>query len=119
MRKFDSALGHIKQISSERNTTQKYNETNDILAVLKPIKKKLLGQNSNTLILNEDAVTAALNQSHQDDWQQFKNGLINLVEKLEGEHQSFSEYDVMILEDVADALDMECASLFRQMSGRA
>ena len=86
---------------------------------MKPIKKKLLGQNSNTLILNEDAVTAALNQSHQDDWQQFKNGLINLVEKLEGEHQSFSEYDVMILEDVADALDMECASLFRQMSGRA
>ena len=116
LRQFNSTLRSLKNTGV--NSKISPSEKNNLLEVLSPISEKIKGKQANVFGVNERALVDSLHQRHPTDWQQYKDSIISITNKLESEDSSITENDIMVLEDVADALDAECANLFRKISGR-
>ncbi|MEM2161121.1 MAG: hypothetical protein QXN55_09230 [Candidatus Nitrosotenuis sp.] len=117
LRQYNTSLRLLNK-KVETSSRINENEISGLLFVLKPIVKKLSGLNSSTIGLNERALVDSLNQRHLTDWQQYKDRLVNITANLESNVPHVSKEDLSALEDVADALDVECANLFRSISGQ-
>lgn len=75
-------------------------------------------RNFQSLSIDEHSIVEILQQRHSKDWQEFKTQIIRLTKKLELSEPRLTNENFDLLEDIADALDAECAELFKRMSGR-
>jgi hypothetical protein len=100
------------------NLQEREIELEKMLAVLKPISEMLNGRLSNAMDFDEHEVLEILQSRHTEDWQAYKTRLLRLVEKLTARETDFVDEDFEALNDVADAVDTQCATLFKKISGR-
>ena len=90
-----------------------------MLRILDPIKQNLEGELSQSISIDEHSVTEILRQKHDRDWQQFKKSVLEITLKISEGKANFSVSEIEILDEIADAVDMECAQLFKKISGRS
>jgi hypothetical protein len=87
--------------------------------VLKPVTEVLNGTLSGTAIFDEQFLVSTLRQRSTREWQLRRTEIIELTQKLMSGKYALSANDLSILNDVADAMGTECASLFRRIGGRS
>jgi hypothetical protein len=119
LRLFDEALRYFKQSKAKSDSDQAPVQRGKLLSVLRPVTELLQGRLSDSRDFDEQNVVETLQRRHPQDWQRFRTQMVQLTVKLKSAQTSLGKDDFVILNDVADAIDTECASLFRRMSGRA
>ena len=100
-------------------------EVRSLLDVLVPLDRHIRGMPHYSLGVNSRGMSEFLRLRHRNAWPGIRDSLLSLTERLEkggGAGAScevaLSDEDVSILDDVADALDNECESLFRETCRR-
>jgi hypothetical protein len=115
LEEFDNSLNFIKKkeivISSESSK-----RIEKLLIVIEPLVESIQGKLSTTTAISEHSILDIIRERHPTDWQIYKEELISLRTRLKGDKIHISDKDVELLNDVADALDSECADLFKRMS---
>ena len=100
--------------------TRQPGEVKSLLGVLVPLDRHLRGISYFSLGVNGSGMSDFLRRRHDGDWPGIRDGILSLTARLEkdgGEGATavpLSDKDVSILDDVADALDNECESLYRE-----
>jgi hypothetical protein len=118
LRKFDEALRYFKKTKVEENSSETQHQAQKLLAVLKPVTVILDGQLSKSVDLDDRDIVELLQQRRLKDWQRYRNQIIRLTDKIESGNFEMTKGDYKMLDDVADAIDMQCANLFKRISGR-
>lgn len=89
-----------------------------LLEVVNPVSQSIEGNLSESTAIDEHNVVDILRNRHDREWSAYKERIVQLNSKLHSESFHLSKNDFQLLNDIADALDAECANLFRRMSGR-
>jgi len=118
LRQFDEALRYLKRPNILKESPETQVHIQRLLFVLRPIAETLNGRLSETVNFDERSIVEILHQRQMKDWQRSKELIIQLTDKLVSGELDISETDFKMLNDIADAIDTECANLFRRMSGR-
>lgn len=125
--KLNQTSTHLKQVNSAidlirtnsvHDDEKIKNSSMKLLEVLQPIRKLLHGEISKSLTINEQNIVQILQQMHTKNWVDFKNQINTVTHKLEKYDLNLSNQEIDCLDDVADAIDTECAQLFRRINGR-
>ena len=113
---FDKAIRHFKQ--QKIVTKDDVEFVNYMIAVMKPLLVILDDGLSDACTFSVDSVARIIRLKQGSNWQQYRILLQELVQKIDSMDYSFLVEDFQILDDVGDALDTECANLFRRMGNR-
>ena len=90
----------------------------NLLTVLKPLSEVIQSRLSESISISERSVLRILRDRNSADWKTYKESILGLVKKLEEVDCQLSKREVSILNDIGDALDSECAHLFRRIQER-
>ncbi len=118
LKEFDDALRLIKK---EKKIKRKVmlDTINKLLEIINPISEVIKGNLSVSISVTEFKIVDILKSRHENEWQIYKSKIIKLNERLKFEEEiQLSKSDLQLLDDIADALDAECANLFRRMGDR-
>lgn len=118
LRDFSEAIELIRRKAVLGDEVKLRAQFTELLKVLRPISVGFNGKLSDSMLIDEFNMTSILKQMHSRDWQSFKIHLTDLTKRLESGPADLSTVEMTILEDVADAIDAECAQLFKRISGR-
>lgn len=89
-----------------------------LLDVLDPLVENIKGNLSASTAISERNVVHIIKERNNRNWPTYKKRIQELHAKLDLAKIEFSENDFRLLNDIADALDTECATLYRRMSER-
>ena len=118
LRPYISALSTVK---SRGGCVERPDEARSFLAVLNPLSRHLRGKTYFVLGINGEDMSEFLRLRHRERWPSIKDGILSVESKLEkgaGGRVDLSGEDLSILANVSEALDNECASMFKEMRGR-
>jgi len=118
LRHFDEALRYFKHAHVQKSSTETSSQVQKLLFVLKPIAEMLDGYLSKSVNLDEQNILKILQHRHTNDWQRYREQIMQLTHRLMTGDAKINASDFEILNDIADAIDTECANLFRRISGR-
>lgn len=111
----------LKSIRSNGGRIASPDEAKSLLDLLVPIDRYLRGISHYVLGINAWSMTRFLCQRHREEWQDIRDGLLSVTAALEGagsRSANLRDGDVRILGYAEDALDSECATLYREMCRR-
>lgn len=110
----------MSAIKSRGGYVEGPDETQSLLDVLAPLSLHLRGVSYFALGVHCEEMSGFLRRRHREDWQGAIDGILSIASRLErgGGGAALSAADLSILDDVSDALDNECASLYTEMRGR-
>jgi hypothetical protein len=117
LKKFDESVRFFRvkrplaQIHTNRDKVQ------NLLRVLQPIRDGLNGKLSESMVIDDQGVVKILRDRHSLKWQSYCQQINDITTRLEGEKVELSHDDLVLLNDIADALDSHCATLFRRIRG--
>lgn len=86
-----------------------------LLKVINPISERLNGELSKSEVVSERDVIDIIKEKHGNKWPKFRQDILQLRSKLNSDQFKLSEADLRLLNDIGDALDTECETLFRRM----
>lgn len=89
-----------------------------LLDVIEPLLESIEGNLSESTAISERRIVDIMKDRHSKEWQTYRKKIKQLHSKLNSSEFKLSESDFRLLNDIADALDAECANLFRRMSER-
>jgi hypothetical protein len=89
-----------------------------LLSVVGPISEVIRGNLSDSTIVNERNISEILKSRHDREWPAYRERILKLNSKLNSDRFQFSNDDLLLLNDIANALDAEIVNLFRRMSER-
>jgi hypothetical protein len=114
LKEYDDALRYLKNKDIPKN---KETETNigKILRVINPVSEVIQGKLSISTEIDENSVLDIIRQKHEQGWFLYKEQIVNLNHKLLGGNPELSRQDFDILDDIGDALDVECSALFKRL----
>jgi Rad3-related DNA helicase len=117
LREFDIAL---RSIRGKKELTQKTeaDTISKLLKVVSPVSESVKGKLSESTAINERSVADIIKTRHSGEWPRYRERIEELEIKLKSDRFALSQNDLQLLNDIADALDAECANLFRRMSER-
>ena len=115
---FDEAVRYFKRTKDNRSAQEVRRQTQKLLQVLIPVSKKLAGNLTKTMYIDDQSIIEDLHKRNSKNWQQYRNRVIQLSRRLAAGDTDITSDDFKILNDVADAIDNDCATIFRRMSGR-
>ena len=118
LRQFDEALRYLKRNKFEVEMHRDSEELGIIISVIEPLVKNLDGRLSNAINIDEEGILSMLRRRHMNEWQNYRKHLFNLHSKLSSPESIITGEDFGILNDIADAMDVECADLFKRIGGR-
>jgi hypothetical protein len=118
LKAFDEAVRYFRKVGVQADLPETQEQLRKLLVVLNPVVNSLKGKLSESMNFDELGVVEILRQRRVKDWQRYRQSVIQLTEKLGSGKPGISKVDLDILNDVGDAIDTECTSLFRRMSGR-
>lgn len=116
LREFDEVLRFLKQHKEVTKTTETKQRIEHILKVTEPISDVINGNLSNNTVIDEKRLVHNIKQRHEKDWYSYKENILTLNNKLKEKKFTLSESDFDLLNDIADALDMNCGYLFKRLS---
>ena len=107
-------------IRSRGGYVERPDEIQSILDVLAPLSLHLRGMTHYALGVDGEEMSEFLRRRHREGWQGARDNILSVASRLErgGGKIALSGGDLSILDDVSDALDSECASLFRETRRR-
>jgi hypothetical protein len=115
LKDYDDALRYLKNKAIER-TSETEIKIEKILMVTKPISEVIQGKLSISVKIDENSVLRIIMQKHEKDWFSYKEKIIGLNRKLQKGEFELSPQDIDLLNDIGDALDVECGALFKRLS---
>ncbi len=118
LRRFDEAMRYFKKVNAREDSAEAPNQLRKLTFVLEPIAELLNGKLSRVTGFDEKSIVEILHLRHSKDWQEYREHILSLAARLESGHTSFDTHEFELLNDVADAVDSECATLFKRISGR-
>ena len=116
LRDFDEALRFIKEKKEVESAGKAAEMIDKLLAVINPITDVINGNLSESMAINERSVIEIIRSRHEQEWPTYREKILKLSARLNSKRFRLSEDDFRLLNDIADALDAECANLFRRMS---
>jgi hypothetical protein len=119
LREFGEAIQFLRKKGLQSDQEAVKNSLNKLLKVLEPIRQNFEGELSQSISIDEYSVIEILRQKHDRDWQQFKNRVSEMTLKISEGKTDLSVSEIDVLYEIADAVDMECAQLFKKISGRS
>jgi len=118
LKEFDDALRFVRRKKQITKTPEETEVVSKLQRVIDPILETIKGNLSESTAINERSVVDIIKNRHNKDWPNYKARIQELHSKLRSNKFTLSENDFQLLNDIADALDAECANLFRRMSER-
>jgi hypothetical protein len=118
LRQFDEALMLLRLKSRDNDKTIEI-QLQKLLSILRPIAEVLSGNLPKDSDFDEQGVLDILQSRHTQNWLEYKTQLLRLVDKLSTRHIELDAKEFEALSDVANAIDTQCATLFKKISGRA
>jgi len=118
LKSFDEAVRYFRKVGVQPGLPETQMQVRKLLLVLDPVANSLRGKLSDSMNFDELGVVEILRHRRTKDWQRYRQSVIQLAEKLGSGETGLGKADFDILNDVGDAIDTECTSLFRRMSGR-
>jgi hypothetical protein len=117
LRKFDESVRffRVKRPLAEINAN--WDKVQNLLRVLQPIRDGLDGKLSESMVIDDQGVVRILRERHSLKWQSYCAQINDVTTRLEGKKVELSLEDLVLLNDIADALDSHCATLFRRIRG--
>lgn len=115
---YDEALRFLKKKDEIKKTPEVKANIDKLLDVIEPILENIEGSLSESTAINERSVVDIIKERHDREWPTYRKKLKQLYSKLTSSEFKLSEGDFRLLNDIADALDIECGNLFRRMSER-
>jgi len=119
LKSFDEAIRYFRRADVNKNTADDQKQVQKLLLILTPVSTSLQGKLSESMNFDELNVVQILRQRRMRDWQRYRETVLKLTQRLSSGEVKLRKDDFEVLNDVADAVDTECSSLFRRMSGRA
>ena len=118
LKEFDEALRYLRGRDEITNTGKAGEMIDKLLNVINPISEAIKGKLSDSMAISEHRIIDILKNRHDKEWSLYKKRILELSSKLKANRFQLSHEDYELLNDIADALDAECANLFRRMSQR-
>jgi hypothetical protein len=118
LKEFDEALRYLRGKKEIERTPDTAEIIDKLLNVVNPIAEVIKGNFSESTAISERKIVNILRNQHGKEWPSYRKRIIELSCKLASDKFQLSDDDYQLLNDIADALDAECADLFRRMSGR-
>jgi len=115
---FDEAVRLLKKKEEIKKTPEVEPVIVKLLDVIEPIVENIEGNLSESIAISERSVVDIIKERHDNEWPIYREKIQQLYSKLNSNQFKLSESDFLLLNDIADALDAECANLFRRMSER-
>jgi len=115
LRAYDEALKILKKTGDQSKEIEE-----QLLIVLLPLKEVLSDKLSESSVINERSVVNTLKKLSEYkvnlNWSEYKSAIVHTIKKIE-QKKKLQQEDFIILNDIGDALDMECAYLFQKLRG--
>jgi hypothetical protein len=117
LKEFDIALRSIRG-KKELTQTTDIDIITKLLKVVSPISESVKGNLIESTAISERSVVDIIKARYSREWPNYRERIQELDTKLKSNRFMLSQNDLQLLNDIADALDAECANLFRRMSER-
>ncbi|MGI0086901.1 MAG: hypothetical protein ACREBI_02925 [Nitrosotalea sp.] len=116
LREFENALRYLR-LRKRSTVTPEHDveHIKKITDVMDPIVENLHGNLSKSMLIDDHNVVEILYRRKAKDWSVYKEELIKLSEKLSSKNLEVNSSEMSILNDVADAMEIECSKLFKRM----
>ena len=111
----------LYSVRSRGGSLEGPDETKSLLDVLVPLDRYLRRISHYTLGIDAWSMSKFMRLRHQENWPAVRDGIASVTAALEGgggRRVDIHDGDVPILGYVADALENECATLYREMRRR-
>jgi hypothetical protein len=118
LRRFDEALRYFKEPTAQNTPNTERDQIEKLSLVMKPLNDLLTGNLSQTISIDEQGILEILQRRHLNDWQEYQAKITDLTRRISARDTRITKTDFDVLDDVADAIDTQCARLFRRISGR-
>lgn len=115
LKEFEDSLGYLRTRKIPSNQEQDEYCLEKLNNVIRPIVDNLNGNLSNTMLLDDRNIVEILRRRKVKNWPTFKDNFIILAKKTSSKNLELNESEISILNDVADAMELECSKLFRRM----
>ena len=116
LKEFESGLRYIRTRKPNATTAEQDAEyIKKITSVMDPIVENLNGNLSKSMLIDDQNVVDILRHRKLKNWQIYKEELIKLLEKLLAKNLEVSSSEMSTLNDIADAMEIECSKLFKRM----
>lgn len=115
LEEFENALTYLRLRQLTVSTEQDVECINKIQSVLKPIVENLHGVLSDSMLIDDKNMVEILRRRQSHNWQTYKQQLFELSQKISSNQLTMTKVDFSVLNDIADAMEIECSKLFRRM----
>lgn len=116
LKEYDEVLRYLKKHKEIHTTPEIVTKIQKILRVIDPVSEVIRGKLSVSTEIDENSVVSIIKNKHEKEWFSYKEKIIKLNLKLQSEKFELSDQDIDILNDIGDALDAECGTLFKRLS---
>ena len=113
LEEFENAIRNFRIKSNSISKDEKY--ARSVCDVLMPVTKSINGKLSDSLQFENLNIVEILRKRKSKTWPTYKEKIIHLNDKFNSENFSLSNEEIQILNDIADAMDIECSKLFKRM----
>jgi len=115
LEEFEDSLRYLRTRKIPSNQEQDEYCLEKLNNVIHPIVDNLNGNLSNTMLLDDRNIVEILRRRKVKNWPTFKDNFIILAKKISSKNLELNESEISLLNDVADAIELECSKLFRRM----
>jgi len=115
LKEFEDSLRYLRTRKIPSNQEQDEYCLEKLNNVIWPIVNNLNGNLSNTMLLDDRNIVEILRRRKIKNWPTFKDNFIILAKKISSKNLELNESEISLLNDVADAIELECSKLFRRM----
>lgn len=114
LKDYDDALRYLKKKDIAKNPETEA-KIEKILRVVNPVSDVIQGKLSISTEIDENSVLNIIRHKHEKDWFLYKEKIVGLDHKLLNGEFELSGQDIDVLNDIGDALDVECGTLFKRL----
>jgi hypothetical protein len=116
LREFDEALRTVRRQRKMKRTPETERTLEGIKKVVFPVAQSIENKLPESTDINENRVIDIVRKRHSHDWPSFRSGILNLDRAIRNPGDlDMSDEDIEILNELANALDAECNSIFQKM----
>lgn len=116
LKEYDEVLRFFKKHKEVKTTPKIEAKIEKILRIITPVSEVIQGKLSDSTEIDENSVLNIIRQKHEKEWFSYKEIIVELNLKLQSERFELSKQDIDVLNDIGDALDVECGTLFKRLS---
>ena len=115
LKEFEDSLRYLRKRKEKHTAEQDEYHLQKIKNVIEPIVEDLKGNLSNTMLIDDRNIVEILRLRKIKTWPFYQEDLIKLSAKIHANNLELNQSDIVLLNDIADAMEIECSKLFKRM----